>query len=60
MIGLILALAFVGFIVYLIVTFIPMPQVIKTAILVLVAICMIYYVMGAFGIVDIPIPRMRH
>jgi len=59
MIQLILLLAVVGFIVYLIVTYIPMPPIFKTGILVLVAICIILYLLQVFGIGDIPLPRAR-
>lgn len=57
MIALILTLAFAGLIVYLIVTYIPMPQVFKTVIMVIAAICLILYLMSAFGIVDVPVPQ---
>lgn len=59
MIGLILTLAVVGLIVYLITTYIPMPPIFKTVIYVIVAICLIVYLMGAFGIADIPIRGLR-
>jgi hypothetical protein len=59
MIGLILALALVGFIVYLIVTFIPMPDPFKKIIYVIVAVVLILYIMRVFGIADIPIPQLR-
>jgi hypothetical protein len=48
-----------GIVVYLIVTYIPMPDVFKTIILVVVAIFLIVYLMGVFGISDIAIPRLR-
>jgi len=57
MISLILTLAVVGFIVYLIITYIPMPQIFKTGILVIVAICVILYLMQIFGFRDIPLPH---
>lgn len=59
MITLVLVLALLGFIVYLITTYIPMPPVFKTAIYVIVAIVVILYVMRVLGIGDIPIPRVR-
>ncbi len=59
MISLIVTLAFVGLIVYLVVTFIPMPPVFKTVILVVVALCLIVWLMNVFGIVDVPVPRVR-
>ncbi len=59
MIALILSIALVGFITYLIVTYIPMPDIFKTVLLVVVAICAILYVISAFGVSDIPLPRSR-
>lgn len=59
MIGLIILLALVGFIVYLITTYIPMPPVFKTIIYVIVAIVLILYLMQVFGIGDVPLPRLR-
>jgi len=58
MIALILTLAIIGFIVYLIITYIPMPQIFKTGILVIVAICVILYLMKVFGFGDIPVPHI--
>lgn len=57
MISLVLTLAIVGFIVYLITTFIPMPGIFKTGIMVITAICVILYLMQVFGFSDIPIPH---
>lgn len=57
MIELILTLALVGFIVWLIITYIPMPQPFKTIIIVIVAVFLILYVMRVLGIGDIPLPR---
>lgn len=59
MIALILMLAFAGLIVYLVVTYIPMPDIFRTVILVIVAIVLIIYLMGVFGIADIPVPRLN-
>ncbi len=59
MISLILTLALVGFILWLVVTYIPMPAPIKQVIIVLVVILLIIYLMGALGIVDVPLPRVR-
>jgi len=59
MIALVLTLAIIGFIVYLIITYIPMPQIFKTGILVVIAICVILYLLQVFGVGDIPIPRAR-
>lgn len=61
MIGLILTLAIVGVIVWAVVTYIPMPDVVKKAIIVVVAICIIVYVLRAFGVMgtDIPVPQLH-
>lgn len=59
MIGLILTLALTGLIVWAIVTYIPMPPVFKNAILIIAAICIILYLVSAFGIADIPVPRLH-
>jgi hypothetical protein len=59
MIGLILTLAICGLIVWAIITYIPMPPIFKNAILIIVAICVILYLIQAFGVADIPIPRLN-
>ncbi len=59
MIALILTLAVVGFLVYAITTYIPMPAIFRTGILVIVAICVILYLMNVFGFADLPVPRVR-
>jgi len=55
MITLILTLALVGFLVWAITTYIPMPPIFKNVIYVIVAIVLILYLMRAFGIADIPL-----
>jgi len=57
MIALILVLALVGFLVYAITTYIPMPPIFKNAIIVIVVVVLILYLMRAFGINDIPLGR---
>lgn len=59
MIGLILTLAFFSLIVWIVITYIAKSEPIRTIIIAVAAICMILYIMGAFGIVDIPLPRLR-
>jgi len=59
MIGLILTLALCGLVVYLITTYIPMPPVFKTIIYVIVAVCLILYLVQILGIGDLPIPRLH-
>jgi len=57
LIGLILVIALVGFIIYLITTYIPMPEPFKMVIYVIVAVVLIIYVMRILNIADIPIGR---
>lgn len=59
MITLVITLALVGLIVYLIVTYIPMPPIFVTIIYVIVAIVLILYLMRVFGIGDVPLPRVH-
>jgi len=58
-IGLILVLVVVGVILYLIESYIPMDPVLKTIIRVVVVICVCLYLLSVFGVVDVPIPRVR-
>ena len=55
LIGLIVVLAVLGFVVYLVTTYIPMPQPFKMVIYVIVAIVLIFFLMRVFGVADIPI-----
>lgn len=55
MITLLLTLAVIGFIVWAIVTYIPMPPLFKNAIIVIAIIIVLLYVLRAFGIADIPL-----
>lgn len=59
MITLILGLALVGLVLYLIETYIPMDPAIKTVIRIVIVVCVIYYLVGLFGIADLPLPRVR-
>lgn len=59
MLSLIITLAIVGFVVYLVTTFIPMPPIFKTVIYVIVALVLIVYLMGVLGLADLPVPRVR-
>ncbi len=60
MLWMFLQLALIGFIVWLIVTYIPMPAPMPTVITVIAVIFMILYVMRVLGIADIPVPSLRH
>lgn len=57
MITLILVVAFVGFLVWALTTYVPMPEPFKYAVIVIAVIALILYVMSAFGIADIPLRR---
>jgi hypothetical protein len=59
MIQLIFTITLLGLLVWAIVTYIPMPELFKKAIMVIAVICLILYLIGVFGIADIPIPRLR-
>lgn len=59
MIALLLGLAVVGFLVYLIVTYIPMPPIFSNIIIAIVVIVLVLYLIGVFGLMDIPIPRVH-
>lgn len=59
LIELILTLALVGFILWLVLTYIPMPAPFKNVLVVVVVILLIYYLLRVFGIGDIPLPRAR-
>jgi hypothetical protein len=54
-ITLILAIALVGFLVYCITTYIPMPPMFKNVIIVIVVILLILYLMRVLGIQDLPV-----
>ena len=56
MITLVLTLALLGFLVWLIVTYIPMPDPFKKAIIVIVVIVIVLYLIQLFGF-DLPLPR---
>ncbi len=56
MLTLLLTLAVVGFIVYLITTYIQMPAIFKQAIIFIAVILVIMYLVRLFNL-DIPLPR---
>lgn len=59
LIELVLVLAIVGFVVYLITTYVPMPPAFKTAIVVIVIVVLVLYLLRVLGVPDIPIGRAR-
>lgn len=58
MIALVLGLAVLGFLLYLLFTYVPMPDVMRTVIIFVVVLCVVMYLVNAFGLVDLPLPRM--
>ncbi len=59
MINLIILLVILGLCLYLIESAIPMDAAIKTVIRVVVVLCLVLYLLSAFGVLDVPIPRLR-
>jgi len=59
MIGVLVTLIVVGVILYLVQTYIPMAAPIKTVITVVVVLFLCLWLLGVFGIVDVPVPRVR-
>lgn len=59
MIMLILTIAALGFLVWLITTYVPMAPPFKTVIYVVAAVVLVLYLMSAFGVMDAPVPHLR-
>jgi len=62
MIQLIVVVAVAGLVVWAITTFIPMADPAKKIIYVVFGICILFYLLNAFGVLgghDIPVPRLR-
>jgi hypothetical protein len=59
MIGLIITLIIIGVLLWLVNTYIPMDQKIKTVINIVVVICVVLWLVNIFGLLDIPIPNYR-
>ena len=59
MIGLVITLVIVGLCLYLIETYIPMDPPIKMIIRVVVILLIVVWLLRTFGIIDIPIQRVR-
>lgn len=55
MITLLITLAVIGFIVYLIITYIPMPTVFKNVLIVLAVILVLLYLLRVLGFQDLPL-----
>lgn len=59
MIELLIVLVIAGVCLYLVENYIPMSPPIKTVIRVVVVLFLIVFLLRAFGIVDVPVPRLR-
>lgn len=61
MLSLILTIAVIGIIVWAVITYIPMPEPFKKAIIIITAICVLAFVLNAFGVIgrDIPVPQLH-
>jgi hypothetical protein len=59
MIQLILVLVIVGVCLYLIENYVPMSPPIKVVIRIIVVICLVLFLLRAFGVMDVPVPRLR-
>lgn len=57
LIALVLVLALIGFVIWILTTYIPMPPPIKTAIIVVTAIVMVIWLLGRIGLA---IPNVLH
>jgi predicted membrane channel-forming protein YqfA (hemolysin III family) len=58
MISLVLTIAIVGVLVYLLETYVPMPQPFKIAIRVIVVVLLVLWIVRLFGL-DVPLPSPR-
>lgn len=59
MFGLLIAIALLGLLVWFLVTYVVKMEPFRTILIVVAVICLILYLAGAFGILDIPVPRLR-
>lgn len=60
MISLIVTIAVVGLLVWLVVTYLPMPEPFKKIIIAIAVVCVVLYVLAAFGLIgrDVPVPKI--
>jgi hypothetical protein len=59
MIGLLISIALLGLLVWVLITYVPMPAAFRSAIIVIAVLLLVLYLIGALGVVDLPIPRVR-
>jgi hypothetical protein len=60
MISVVVTLAIVGFLLWVLQNYVPMDARIKTAIYVVVLVCVVFWLINIFGLMnyDVPIPRL--
>ena len=56
MISLVITLALVGFVVWAVTTYVPMPEAFRKAIVVVVVVLLVLYLIQVLGL-DVPLPR---
>lgn len=63
MLGIVLTLAVIGVLMYLLQNYVPMDARIKQIIYVVVVICVVFWLLNAFGVLAymdaVPVPRLR-
>ena len=59
MIQVIVVLIVVGLCLYLVDAYVPMAPPIKTVLRVVIVLCLCLWLLGVFGILDLPVPRVR-
>jgi hypothetical protein len=59
MIVLLLTIVIVGVCLYLVEQYVPMSAPIKTVLRVVVVLVLVLYLLSAFGVLDVPVPRVR-
>jgi len=59
MITVLVTLVIVGFCMYLVETYVPMPQPFRMIIRVVVALILVLWLLQVFGVYDIPVRRVR-
>ena len=59
MIQVIVVLIVVGLCLYLVDAYVPMAPPIKTVLRVVIVLCLCLWLLGVFGVLDLPVPRVR-
>lgn len=59
MIGVVIVLVIIGVVLELLKTKLPIDSTIRVVIQVVVVLAVCYYLLAAFGVADVPLPRLR-